>query len=193
MATNYANGLEITVVDDSDYVGWAAAATRVGEIYMHDIKSMVANVIATCCVGSNKYKRIARLNILDHGNPEGFQLGGDWISMGSFPAAAIELVKLRPYFAKGGMVHLQHCQIGQNKLLIVKLAQLLRVQVYAGTGDQNPIYRVNLLGTGPIPFENYVVASPDGSCKLSMRPENFDSGDLQIPTIVTPYSVTIDL
>jgi hypothetical protein len=37
--------MEITVIDASDRVGWAAAATRVGEIYMTDVVSMVTNVI----------------------------------------------------------------------------------------------------------------------------------------------------
>jgi hypothetical protein len=59
-------GLEITVIDDRDHVGWFASATRLGELYMTDVASMVSNVL-TRAGASN----IDRLNILDHGNKGG--------------------------------------------------------------------------------------------------------------------------
>lgn len=38
-------GTTVTVVDDSDHVGWLASATRIGEVYMDDPNSMVENVL----------------------------------------------------------------------------------------------------------------------------------------------------
>ena len=65
------------------------------------------------------------------------------------------LFVLNPRFAPDGFVHLQHCNIGQNRDLLSKLAKIWQVPVYAGTGTQNPVYRFN---TG-----SYVRANPDGS------------------------------
>ena len=39
-------GREITVIDDSDYVGFAASMVREGEIYVVDVPTMVASVVA---------------------------------------------------------------------------------------------------------------------------------------------------
>src|SRR5688572_28696178 len=111
--------MEITVIDDSDHVGWAASATRIGEIYMTDVASMVKNVLAEA--GSNK---ISRLNILDHGNDTSFQIGTDWISLHSLPSFESELSKLNGHFTASGFVHLQHCEIGQNAPLLTKLAKI---------------------------------------------------------------------
>lgn len=167
--------MEVTVVDDSDATGWLAAATRTGEIYMTDVASMVSNVISLLTTES---ETMSRLNILDHGSPRGFQVGTDNVNSGTLPTHSIELVKLRPHFATDGFVHLQHCQIGQNSQLLIALAQLLDVPVYAGKQYQNPIYRLNVGGTRhegwltgrikviPNPFnsfEEYVRADPDGT------------------------------
>ena len=37
-------GIEITVIDESDHVGWLASATRIGEVYMNNVNTMVGNV-----------------------------------------------------------------------------------------------------------------------------------------------------
>lgn len=143
-------GEEITVIDDSDIVGWAASATRIGEVYMSNVVTMVANVMQEV-----RNKKISRFNILDHGNSQGIQIGNDWITVKTLPAFAPELKKLKPLFEKDGFVHLQHCNIGQNRTLLLSLAKLLGVSVYAGTGKHNPVYRFN--------FGEYVKADPDGT------------------------------
>lgn len=79
-------GEEITVIDDSDIVGWAASETRIGEVYMSSVGTMVANVMQEI-----RDKKISRLNILDHGNSEGIQIGNDWITVKTLPAFAPEL------------------------------------------------------------------------------------------------------
>jgi len=161
-------GVEITVVDDSDAVGWIASATREGEIYMKNVPDMVAKVISK--LNSMKpYTRVCnpaktvaaprmdRLNILDHGSPTGFQVGGDRVTMANFATHQPEFQKLALYFAKGGFVHLQHCEIGQNEVLMKKLAKAVNAAVFAGTGDHNPLYRFN--------FGDYVKVTPDGKVK----------------------------
>ena len=143
--------MEVTVVDDSDYVGWAASATRIGEVYMTDTSSMVTNVLAAS--GRNP---ISRLNILDHGNPKGVQIGNDWITMTNVASFVPVLSRLRGHFTSGGFVHLQHCNAGQNLDLMRTLAAAFGVPVYAGTGLHNPVYRFN--------FGEYVRCDPDGTC-----------------------------
>ena len=51
--------IEITVIDDSDAVGWFASATRLGEIYMSSVSTKVENV----------KKKV--------GNKNGIQIGND--------------------------------------------------------------------------------------------------------------------
>lgn len=143
--------MEVTVVDDSDYVGWAASATRIGEVYMADTSSMVTNVLAAS--GQNP---ISRLNILDHGNPNGVQIGNDWITMTNVASFVPVLSRLRGHFTSGGFVHFQHCNAGQNLDLMRTLAAAFGVPVYAGTGAHNPVYRFN--------FGEYVRCDPDGTC-----------------------------
>ena len=147
--------MEITVIDDSDYVGWTAAATRIGEIYMSDVKTMVVNVSAQA--GS---KKIDRLNILDHGNKIGLEIGNDWITTGSLSSFRRDLARLRPLFNPTGFVHLQHCQIGNNSSLLIALAGVFGVDVYGGTGNHNPVYRFN--------FGNYNKATPKGTFHLNV-------------------------
>ncbi|MEL7469429.1 MAG: DUF4347 domain-containing protein [Pseudomonadota bacterium] len=167
--------IEVTVIDDSDSVGWAAAATRIGEIYMTSCKDMVDNVLAKLAEESEK---MSRLNILDHGNTTSFSLGSDWVSSNTLGSYRKDLARLKGQFASDGIVHLQHCQIGQNKALLTSLASIFGVSVYAGKDYQNPVYRLNFAArrhmgwlTGwvkaiPDPssgFERYVRADPDGT------------------------------
>lgn len=157
--------VEITVIDDSDIVGWAASATRIGEIYMQDVASMVNHVLQALRVYTRSptgtaapqisYNRLSRLNVIDHGNPQGLQIGSDWISIATLPNFRPTLALLAGNFAPNGFVHLQHCNIGQNRVLLIELARTFGVPVYAGTGKHNPVYRLN--------FGHYVRANPDGS------------------------------
>ena len=68
------HGIDICVIDDSGFVGTAAAITHAGEIYMDSAESMVNNVLKE----RGPYM-IRRLDILDHGNEHSFSLGSDWI------------------------------------------------------------------------------------------------------------------
>jgi len=151
-------GIEVTVVDDSDYVGWAAAATRTGEIYMTDVKSMVDNVIRKATAAKSG---ISRLNILDHGNARGLEIGKDWVDINSITSYEGTLRLLKPYFSKGGFVHLQHCQVGQNHALLARLSTIFGVPVYAGTGKHNPVYRFN--------FGQYDRCFSDGKCEANVE------------------------
>lgn len=148
---------EVTVIDDSDIVGWAASATRTDEIYMDDVKSMVDSVIKK--VTATKVG-LRRLNILDHGNANGFEVGKDWIEIGNIGKYEGTLRLLRSHFAKNGFVHLQHCDVGQNHALLARLSSILGVPVYAGTGAHNPVYRFN--------FGHYDRCFPDGKCEANV-------------------------
>ena len=151
-------GIDIAVIDDSGFVGTAASITHLDEVYMDSAESMVANVLKKRDVYD-----IRRLDILDHGNEQSFQLGDDWISDESITKFAPVLGRLKPAFGASGFVHLQHCGIGMNKSLLVKLAQIWDVSVYAGTGSHNPVYRIN--------YGSYVRADPNGSVTPAGRPD----------------------
>ena len=144
--------VEVTVIDDSDIVGWIAAFTRTGEVYMTNVRSMVANVLS---VSSFRGRKISRLNILDHGNTQGIEIGNDFVTMRTLGRHRPQLAQLHGKFAAGGFVHIQHCEAGQNRTLVIRLAQIFGVPVYAGTGAHNPVYRFNL--------GEYVRGNPDGS------------------------------
>ncbi len=174
MITNDAKGedmdLELTVINDSTVVGYIASVVRLGEIYMQDVASMVANVLSAlrgptrfCAPGLPQYpNKLSRLNILDHGNRSGIEIGSDWINTTTFPTYAPILRKLYGHFTPMGFVHLQHCQIGQNQALLLSLAKAFGVPVFAGTGSQNPVYRFN--------FGDYVRADPNGTFNKAGRP-----------------------
>ncbi len=139
----------VTVVDDradpgpwyrlSRFTGPMAAATRIGEVYMTSAQTMVDNVLGA--VGTEK---IRWLNILDHGNPRGLQLGSDWVSMATVGIYEPTLRRLAGHFTPNATVHLQHCEIGNNDALMRTLARFWGCKVRAGRGLHNPVYRVNL-------------------------------------------------
>jgi hypothetical protein len=143
-------GIEVTVIDDSDRVGWIASAVRGGELYMTSVASMVRVVIAH--IGS---RQMERLNILDHGSSRSLQIGADRIDTSTLSRFEPQLVRLQGRFSSGGFVHLHHCRVGQNRTLLVRLARIFGVPVYAGTGLQHAVLPVN---TG-----DYVRARPDGT------------------------------
>ena len=157
--------MEITAIDDRvedgewwflpRYAGYVASGIRLGEVYMHDVRSMVQNVLRK--VGSSQ---ITRLNVIDHGSPRGVQFGSDQITLETIGAHAAMLGRLRGHFAKDGFVHLQHCQIAQNQALMIAFSRVFGVSVYGGTGYHNPIYRVNL--------GEYVVCRHSGPCEVGV-------------------------
>lgn len=128
----------ITVINDQHATGWLAGATRIGEIYMTDVKSMVTNVLKKA--GKTP---ISRLNVLDHGNSDGGDFGSDWVDTSTFPNFEPYFILLRGHFSPDGFVHLQHCDIGNNKPLLIMFAKAFGVPVIGGMGGQNPIYRFN--------------------------------------------------
>ncbi len=147
--------IDVTVIDDSDTVGWLAGFFRTGEVYMTNVTTMVDNVLQAL-----DRHCISRLNILDHGNQNGIQIGNDRITTQSIAQYRPELARLRGHFAANGFVHLQHCNAGQNLDLIRALAATFGVPVYAGTGAHNPIYRVN--------FGDYVRCDPNRRCETDV-------------------------
>lgn len=152
--------VEITAIDarvegdwymPPSYAGWLAAATRIGEVEMTDVTTMVDNVLNRLGDDQN----MSRLNILDHGNENWIQIGDDWINHENISQYSAELSRLSSRFTNNGFVHLQNCKAGQNTALMAELASILGVSIYAGTGLHNPIYRVNL--------GDYVRVDPDGT------------------------------
>jgi hypothetical protein len=133
--------MEVTVIDQSDLTGWMASATRLGEISIVSTQDMVQKVLYH--IGSSK---MTRLNILDHGNPLGLEIGYDWITLITLPGYEPILSQLKGHFAQNGFVHLQHCQLGRNELLLRRLADIMNVLICAGTGNHNPVYRFNTRG-----------------------------------------------
>lgn len=138
-------GVLVTVVDDRDIVGWAASATRILEIPMTSAADMVAKIIGRL---SSRWlalsnRKMSRLNILDHGNGSGIQIGDDWITAATFGTFSPTLARLTPYFDDDAFVHLQHCEAAKNVSLMEHLADLWRVPIVGGKGFTNPVYRFN--------------------------------------------------
>lgn len=146
-------GIEVTVIDDSDHVGWAASATRAGELYMTNVRTMVDRVLRhlaasapysrTCGPGTPTSASMSRLNILDHGNTTGVEIGTDWITTGTFGTFRGDLARLSGNFDASGFVHLQHCEAGMNLPLLELFADTVGVPIVAGRGLHNPVYRAN--------------------------------------------------
>lgn len=143
---------EITVINDSSAAGWAAAATRTGEVYMSNVLTMVTNVRRKAGA-----RPIDRLNIIDHGNEAEVAIGSDWIDEANFATFEPLLMFLWGKFSPKGFVHLQHCKAGRNRRLMTLFAQAFGVPVYAGTGGHNAACRLN--------FGEYVVCGPNGTCR----------------------------
>lgn len=172
--------LVVTIVDDSDRVGYAASMLRTSELYMKDAIDMVSKILGflakytpppsphAITAYAMSHGRVplpktpapgttpmAKLNILDHGNSSGLEIGTDWVSTASFARFQPEFVKLAPKFAPDGYVHLQHCEAGMNISLMEMFADTFGVPVVGGRGLTNPVYRAN---TG-----NYVRVYPTRS------------------------------
>lgn len=151
--------IDITAVDTSDVVGFLAAATRFGEVEFTDVRSLVSGVRARAGAAT-----LRRLNICDHGNALGLELGTDWITLSSLPHYKQLLSQLSCSFTPGGFVHLQHCDVGQNHALLCAISAIFGVPVYAGTGAHNAVYRFN--------FGRYERCVPNGDCESDVpRPD----------------------
>lgn len=126
----------VTVIDARWGDGWMGSAAgpatawfTSGEVYMTSARSMVDNVLAK--VG---LRGIDRLNIFDHGNAHGIQLGSDWITVHTLHAYRETLSRLYLKFGFKSEVCLYNCHAGQNKRLMKELAGLFGCRVVAGTG-----------------------------------------------------------
>lgn len=148
------------------YTGPLASFFR-GDVKMTDIASMVDNVITH--LGG---RVMHRLNIMDHGNENGAEIGDDWLaSPADVTRHRATLSRLGSRFASGALVHMQNCLTGQNQGLICALASAFGVPVFAGTGSHNPLLSFN--------FGSYVSCAPGGAF-------NPDSGRPQTPTPSAP-------
>ena len=143
-------------------VGGALAAYNVlvempGTVTMTDINTMVQNVIDRLQFFRkfNKNRKMSRLNILDHGNENSMEIGGDTLDEKNIDRFSKVLSLLKGNFAQRGFVHLQNCDIGKNEKLLAAFARIVIVPVYAGTGYHHGVLRLN---TG-----DYVRADPGGT------------------------------
>ena len=154
-------GQEVTVLSNPDGFDidlFLAGVARLGELDVASVDAMVQAV-------SNQVQGdlITRLNIVGHGSAASFSVGNDEVMVINFDQFYPSLRKLSYKFDARGFVHLQQCETGQCIPLLVKLAQAVQVPVYAGTGDENPVYHFN--------WGKYVYATPDGSSgSLPSRP-----------------------
>lgn len=152
-------GIKVTIVDDSEHVGFAASATRVGELYMTSVADMVSKILAHLASYASKGStKMSRLNILDHGNATGIEIGTDWVTTANFSSFQPVLAQMSGCFDKDGFTHLQHCEAGANLRLMEMFADALRVPILAGRGLQNPVLRFNLGN-----FVRVYPAGPTGS------------------------------
>jgi hypothetical protein len=165
-------GVEIVAIDRSDWAGrFAAWRTLPWEfVPMSDVKSMVTNVLQRKC----DYK-IRRLTIVDHGvmktyrdgtRERVFEIGNDDIGLRNLKTYEPELSRLRGEFHKDGSIWLQNCYIGTNTALLIELAKMLDVLVYAGTGADT-----EWLGFGRSNSGDYVVAFPGGYVMPAYEPD----------------------
>jgi len=147
--------VEITFVNDNDLTGWLSGATRIGEVKLTDVNSMVNNALQIAGPAS-----ISLLYIDDHGNPEGIYIGSDYINMDNIDQYEPILGKLNGHIS--GSVHLGQCNIGQNEEFLKRLSYIFGAPVHAGTGLMNPVLRFN---TG-----DYVLCNPNSCHKVDDGP-----------------------
>ena len=126
-------------------------------IFMQNVKHMIVAVVAQADGG-----KIHRLTVHDHGTKDGCLFGKDWIDINTFEKFAPYLSKLQPLFTKEAIVHLTHCEMGQNTDLMFMFAATFNRRVYAGTGlDAAAPYNLN---TG-----KYVGVTPGGTIFQEVR------------------------
>jgi hypothetical protein len=133
------------------YAGPLASATHMNTVSMTSVRSMVDGVLAK--LGSDD--KCKRLNIFDHGNASGLEIGDDWVTAATVSTYASDLGRLHGHFTADGFVFLGNCEAGQTGGLLARLASIFGVRVVAGRGLSNPVLRFNT--------DDYVDTSPDGS------------------------------
>ncbi len=170
--------LEVSVISNrsilDDPVSWFAGATRIGEIEVSNVIDMATKIKALrdAQAVTTESAVIGRLNIMDHSVTDGktitgFKCGTDVVTMSNLAEFEPSFRKIGYCMSKRGFVHLMACQIGKNETLLKGVARIVGCDVYAGTGDHNPIYRFN--------FGDYVVCTPDGHIKRNVpRPSMVD-------------------
>jgi len=154
----------ITVVDERiekgpwwrvpRYAGPVGYLMSTNPVTMRDVGTMVHSVIVRLAG-----VKMTRLNIVDHGNEKGFEVGDDVVTAENIGRYSAKLAQLRGRFAPHGFVHLQHCKVGNNDLLLTMLATLFGVRVYGGTGYDNALWNIN--------SGDYVVCDRTGDCQRS--------------------------
>lgn len=98
-------------------------------VEMTSVQNMVQRTLwATSGLG------ITELHIVDHGTADGIEVGDDWLDTTTIEAFRPQLSRLKGKFAEGGLVYLHNCNAGKNEPLMKKLAGIVGVPVYAGTG-----------------------------------------------------------
>ena len=103
-------GCEITVVDHSKVSGWLRAVFSFGCVDMKNVKSMVKGVI----FATKLEERIDRLNIVDHGDEDGMQIGGDYVSDMNLSEFSEDLRRLAFFMATGsGKTLVLHANLWQ--------------------------------------------------------------------------------
>lgn len=129
--------VDITVVDDSDWVGKIAGLVRRGEIKdFSNVAEMVDRVLARAAG-----RKIGVLHIYDHGAPGYQTIGDQWVGLDRSPEVFAELARLAGHFASDGQVVLHGCQAAQGPRgpqLLAFLAQTWRVPVQASEVIQRP-------------------------------------------------------
>jgi hypothetical protein len=144
----------VHMIDERGVAGWLNAALTFGEVSFTNASTMVDNALRE--IGS---RRVRRLEIDAHSCLNGSEielgLGNDCVATANLASFAPLLSRLSGKFTADGFVHLQECNVGENRPLITALARTFGVPVWAGTGGDAPGFRLNL-GT-------YVRANPDGT------------------------------
>jgi hypothetical protein len=149
---NAVNGAEETSMSwyfPPRYTGPVTSFLR-GDVNMTSLSNMVTNILAFA--GTHQ---IRRLNIMDHGNSSGIQIGSDWITSSNFSSFSAEFNRLRGHFSSSGFIHLNQCEAGASQNLVCLIAQATGVTVYGQNGLYNPIYRMTL--------GDYVSCTPSGT------------------------------
>jgi hypothetical protein len=135
--------LDITVVDDSDWIMAAAAALRGGEISgVTDVRDMVDKVLQRADA-----RKIHSLTLIGHGaggyQKMGSERSGDAaLSLRSLPALSGELGRLTGKFTSDATVELHGCRVASTPdgvELLRQLSQLWGVPVTAGVPLQRPL------------------------------------------------------
>jgi hypothetical protein len=86
---------------------------------------------------------VQQLNILGHGSPSGISIGAHFVESSNVNNYESDFRRLRSVLSGESFVFLRGCQVGQNKNLILALAKMFGVPVYAGTSLENTLVDFN--------------------------------------------------